>query len=137
MATVGQSIVQNAGGGVRCGYPVTLTVPAQANTDFTFNIPVGARNVIFSTVTVSAFGAATDAQLQIGKTVGGAEYVAATSIKALGKVTHTLVATNIADLETVPASLGGVSAFTARIVQTGTASATGQATLFIEYTMLV
>jgi hypothetical protein len=60
------------------------------------------------TNTTTAFGAVTDAQLSIGKTAGGAEYVAAVSIKALARSLHTLVGTAIADLDTVPGNRPGL-----------------------------
>jgi hypothetical protein len=137
MATTAQSIAQHGGAFVRIEDAVPLTVTATANTDFAFNIPAGARNVSFRVKTTTAFGAATDAQLQIGKTLGGAEYVAGTTIKALGDYSFTLVGTNISDLDTVTGSTGFTTAFTARIVQSGTASATGAASLYVSYAMPV
>lgn len=137
MATEGQGITRIPGGLVRCTVAVPLAVTAVANTDYTFAIPTFARNVVFRTKTVTAFGAATDAQLQIGKTVGGAEYVAAVSIKAQGEVGHTNVTTGVPDLDQVPGSWGTQATFTARIVQSGAASATGAATLYVDYSMPV
>lgn len=137
MATTAQSIAQHGGAFIRVEDVVPLAVTATANTDFAFNIPAGARNVTFRTKTTTAFGAATDAQIEIGKTVGGAEYVASTTIKALGDFSHALVGTNIADLDTVPGSSGFTTAFTARVVQSGTASATGAANLYVSYSMPV
>ena len=45
------------------------------------------------------------------------------------------VASGMADLDQVPGALGSMSTFTARIVQSGTASATGAATLYVEYSI--
>lgn len=137
MATEGQFLTKAPGAGLRCGLPVALAVTAVANTDFSFQLPAGARNVKFNTKTVTAFGAATDAQLQLGNAAGGAQYVAAVSIKAAGEVSHALVAGNIADLDLVPGTPGTMTTFYGRIVQSGAASATGAATLNAEYTMPV
>jgi hypothetical protein len=137
MATVLQKLAKRAGDLLRLETPVALTVTATANTDFTFTLPAGARGVTFRTQTTTAFGAATDATLQIGSTSGGSEYVAAVSIKATGQVTHTLVGSGTAGLETVTGAPGTQTTFTARIVQTGTASATGAATLFVSFAMPV
>lgn len=137
MATSGQGIARAPGAMIRCSVAIPLTVTAVANTDFNFQLPCAARNVVFRTKTVTAFGAATDAQLQLGKTVGGAEYVAAVSIKAQGEVAHAEVASGIPDLDQVPGSLGMMTTFTGRIVQSGAASATGAATLYADYSMPV
>ncbi len=137
MATEGQGLTRLPGATIRCTAIVPLAVTAVANTDFNFQLPSGARNIVFRTKTTTAFGAATDAQLQLGKTVGGAEYVAAVSIKAQGEVAHAAVAAGMPDLETVPGQLGGSTAFTGRIVQTGAASANGAATLFVDYSIPV
>lgn len=137
MATEGQGLTRIPGGLIRCSVAVPITVTATANTDFTFNIPAVARNVVFRAKTTTAFGAATDAQLQIGKTAGGSEYVAGTTIKSAGDTVLTNATTNIADLETMPGALGSLVTVTARLVQTGTASATGAATLFADYSIPV
>jgi hypothetical protein len=112
---------------------VPLPVTAVANTDFIIPLPQNAQNVTFRTVTTTAYGAATDATLQIGKTAAGAEYVAAVTIKAVGVVNHTLVTTNLADLNAFPAA----TTLTARIVQSGAASATGTAVLYVTYSLLM
>lgn len=135
MATVAQKTARHPGALNRIEDVVPLAVTAVANTDGTFQIPCGARNVTFRTKTVTGFGAVTDAQVQIGKTVAGAEYVAATTIKALGDYSHTEVGTSVADLDTVPGILGQMATFNWRIVQSGTASATGAANLYIAYSL--
>lgn len=137
MATAGQGITRLPGAMLRCTAVIPLTVTAIANTDFNFQLPCAARNLVFRTKTVTAFGAATDAQLQLGKTVGGAEYVAAVSVKAQGEVAHAEVAAGIPDLDQVPGSLGSTAAFTGRIVQSGAASAVGVATLYVDYSIPV
>lgn len=135
MATLGQKYARHAGALNRIEDIIALPVTATANTDYQVQIPAGARNVTFSTITTTAYGAATDAQVSIGKTVGGAEYVAAVSIKALGKVLHTLATTNIADLDTLPGSPGSMTTVNVRVVQSGTASATGAANLYVGYSL--
>lgn len=137
MATVAQKLARRAGDLIRLSTAIPLAVTATANTDIAFTLPAGARDVTFRTKTTTAFGAATDAQLQVGSSVGGAEFVAGVSIKALGQVVHTPVAAGVASLETAPGAPGTQTTFTARIVQTGAASATGAATLFVDYALPV
>ncbi len=137
MATVAQKLARRAGDLVRLTLAVPLAVTATANTDFAFALPGGARDVVFRTKTTTAFGAATDAQISVGSTVGGAEHVALVSVKAVGQVVHALVGSGVAGLETVAGAPGTQTTFTARIVQTGAASATGAATLFIDYALPV
>jgi hypothetical protein len=131
MATTAQVAAKHPGAFNRIEDIVSLAVTATANTDFALPTPpAGARNVAFRLKTVTAFGAATDAQLQIGKTAGGAEYVAAVSIKSQQDLALTEVGSGVPDLETWTGS-----ALTARIVQSGAASATGQAYLYIAYSL--
>lgn len=108
-----------------------LSVTAVANTDTTMSIPAGARIIKLTVYTTTAFGAATDATIALGNAAAGAQYVAATSIKAGGVVTLTPAATT--------AAASGLLSFPGtlyiRIAQTGTASATGAATLVVEYSI--
>lgn len=113
---------------LRCMVEQALTVAANATTDFIVPIPVGARITGFRTLTDVAFGAVTDAQISIGKTVGGAEYVAATTIKAIGSKIHSVVDAAAADYESLPQAFVNV-----RITQSGGNSATGAAKLYVEY----
>ena len=115
---------------LRASLESVLTVPSQANTDFIVPVPKGARNVNFRVITDTAFGAATDCQISIGKTVGGAEYVAATTVKAVGVYALTNVNAQAADYESLPQD--GINV---RLVQSGAASATGQAKLYVDYSM--
>lgn len=131
MATIGQKFAHRAGDMVRLTTAFSLPVTATANTDFVFALPAGAQNPTFRTITTTAYGAATDAQISIGKTAGGAEYVAAVSIKSQGVVSHTPVSTSAADLVSFPGQLN------VRVAQSGTASATGAATLYVDYSMIV
>jgi hypothetical protein len=104
-----------------------IAVTATANTDI--QVPMGKCKILtMLAFTSTAFGAATDATLQVGTTQGGSDYIAAVSIKAAGKVALTFAAA----LAAFPTIADGTTLWV-RIVQTGTASATGAATLVIEY----
>jgi len=133
MSTVGQKITR--GGLNRCAIVVPIAVTAVANTDIPFQLPAGVRDVTFRTKTVTAFGAVTDAQLSIGSAAGGAQYVAAVSVKAAGQVAHTLVGAGMADLDTVPGAPGSMTTFYARVAQSGGNSAVGAASLVVEYSV--
>lgn len=138
MATLAQKLAQRGpylAAGVaaplaRSSMEFTLTVTATANTDFVIPIPKGARNLSIRVFTDTAFTAGTDAQLQLGKTVGGAEYVAAVSIKSIGVVQNTLVNSAAADFEGIPQD--GING---RLVQSGTATAVGSAKIYVDYSM--
>lgn len=106
---------------------VAVTVTATANTDLTLTMPKS-KILTIITYTTTAFGAATDATLQMGSTVGGVNYVAAVTIKAAGKVAHTFAS----GLTAFPTLNEGDTLYL-RVVQTGTASATGAATVVVEY----
>lgn len=100
---------------------IAQTVTAVLTTDFTMTLPP-CTIIRATTMTDVAFTGNTVTQ-QIGTTVGGAELVAAVSVKALGAVAHTLL-------------LGGVFAggtLTARLTQTATATAVGTSKLVVEY----
>lgn len=135
MATNAQKNARHAGALNRIEDVVAVTVTAVANTDFSFQVPSAARNLSFRAKTVTAFGAATDAQLQLGKTAGGAEYVAAVSVKALGDYALAQVATLMAELDTVTGQAGQMTTFTGRVVQSGAASATGLTNLYVSYSL--
>jgi hypothetical protein len=106
-----------------------LTVTATANTDITMSIPAGARILTFIVYTTTAFGASTDATIALGSASGGAQYVAATSIKAAGVVTLSPATTAPTGMLSFPGTLY------IRIAQTGTASATGAATIAVQYAL--
>ena len=111
---------------------VPLSVTATANTDIApVSLPPGASLVRATVLTTTAFLAATDAKIEIGSSAGDASYVAQTTIKAVGIAALTLVNAAAATL----AALGTAPNLYVRIVQTGTASATGAATLILEYVM--
>lgn len=131
MPTRAQLLARRAGdfNDVRTTLPLAVT--ATANTDFVLTIPPGAIAANYSVYTTTAFGAATDATIQLGTTAGGNDLVAATSIKALGAVQLTRVAAAAALHLRAPETVY------ARIVQTGAASATGAATLVASYALPV
>lgn len=132
MATIAQKLVRRAGDYNRVETNITLPVTATANTDFTVTVPAGAINATYTVLTTTAYGAATDAQISIGSTAGGVDYVAATTIKAIGRYSLTPVAAAAA----THLNIGGVT-LNVRVVQSGTASATGAATLIVGYALPV
>ena len=106
----------------------TLSVTASAAvTPLTVTVPTGARITGIIVYTTTAFGAATDVTIALGNAASGAQYVAATSIKAAGVYPLTLAATAVAGLLSFPGTLY------LTITQTGALSATGAATLAIQY----
>lgn len=133
MATVAQKLVKGAANYNRVSTLLSLPVTATANTDFpVVQLPPGATGVTYRTYTTTAYGAATDATISIGSTAGGVDYVAATTIKAIGVKNHTAVDAAAASHLTAPAA-----GFFVRVTQTGTASAVGAATLVFEYSLPV
>jgi predicted RecA/RadA family phage recombinase len=102
---------------------LSLPVTAVANTDFTITLPAGAILSIFERTT-TAYGAATNANLTIGTTVGGGEIVASVDVRTKANRTLTLVDAN-SDVIT-PFAGGTVNV---RITQVGAASAVGAARL--------
>ena len=108
---------------------VPITVTAATTTDFTVTVPAGAFLQSASTYTTTAFGAVTDATISIGTTVGGAEVVAATTVKAAGLKNHTLLDSAVATLTSLPTTLR------VRITQSGGNSAVGAATLCLRLSM--
>lgn len=133
MATIAQKIAKQAGSYMRCEQTLSLPVTATANTDYAaVALPAGAINVTYKTITTTAYGAATDAVISIGSTAGGVDYVAATTIKAIGVKTHTPV-----DAAAAVHLTPGALTFFVRVTQSGTASATGAATLILSYSLPV
>lgn len=110
---------------------LSLPVTATANTDFTMSIPLGAIITSMMVYTTTVYTASTDAKISIGASAGAATYVALTSILAGGVVTLSPVASIgcAAALLSAPA----VPNLYVRVVQTGTPSAVGAATLVVRY----
>lgn len=125
-----QSLTANGFSGSRSlnSNNMALTVTATANSDFTMAIPSGALIRSIAVYTTTAFTAGTDAQLSVGSAAGGAQYVALTSIKNIGVVSLTLVAAAAATFLNFTAGTLFI-----RIVQTGTATAVGAATIVVSY----
>lgn len=127
MSTVAQKIAKN--NYIRITETNAMTVTAVANTDFVFDVPAGALDITFTTITTTAFTAVTDMTIQIGSASTGAQYVAATTVKALGRKGHTLVDAAAADYLSFPGPVY------VRLIQTGGSTAVGAATLVINYSL--
>jgi hypothetical protein len=109
---------------------IALPVGANANTDIApISAPAGKTLLRATVYTSTAYTAGTDAKIEIGTSAGDASYVAQTTIAAIGVHALTLVAAAAAALEALPAAPN----LFARVVQTGTPSAVGAATLVLEY----
>jgi hypothetical protein len=115
---------------VKLSMPVTAT----ANTDFTVSIPPGATLHAVKVYTTTAYGAATDITFQLGNAAAGAQYIAATTIKAAGVYSPTLVASATSAADSLSAVNASPNLFV-RLVQSGTASATGAATAVFTYSV--
>lgn len=116
-------------GRVQTAQRLAVTVTATANTDFTLSLPQGATIESIRALTTTAFTAGTDAKLSVGASAGGQDYVAQTSIAAVGVVNLTLVNAAAAALAAMPAPPN----LFIRLVQTGTATAVGAATVVVNY----
>jgi hypothetical protein len=133
MATLAQKLAKRAGDYVRVTTTLSLPVTATANTDYAaITLPPGAINLSYRTFTTTAYTAGTDAKISIGSTAGGVDYVAATTIAAIGVKSHTPVDAAAA----VHLAPGALTLFV-RVTQSGTATAVGAATLCIDYSLPV
>ena len=145
--TVRQGAYDNAWS-VECNAILPITVTAAATTDLgPIYIPAGSTITNITCFTGTAFGAVTDAKVSVGSTVGGQEYVAQVSVKANATVACTLVVGALGNYATAGSGLMNTATDTTvsplagapttplyvRITQTGTASATGAATLVVKY----
>jgi hypothetical protein len=111
-----------------------IQAAANASTPFTWAVPPGLtllRATVFTTV---AFLGSTTVTLALGTQASDATYVTATDVKAVG--THPLTlnrgATVTADCLSLPALASGSNLF-GTLAQGGTPSATGTATLVLEF----
>lgn len=129
----GDSIVDAASGvkgSIVSAVKVSLPVTAVANTDIAaISLPAGKALLRATVYTTTGYGAATDCKIEIGTSAGDASYVAQATIKAVGVAALTLVAAAAASLAALPTA----PQLFVRLVQTGTTSATGAATLVLEY----
>lgn len=107
---------------------LSLPVVAAINTDFTVSLPAGVTINSLKVYTTMAY-TGTTANISVGSAVGGAQYVAATDISAIGVVTLAMVAAAAAALLALPA---GSPNFFIRIAQGATPTAVGAAVLVIE-----
>lgn len=106
---------------------IILTPTAVANTDFSVVVPK-CRLLRVTTGTDTAYTGAT-VTAQVGTTLGGAEVVAAVSVKAAGTVSHTVVATAQDD------TIAEGTTLYVRLAQT-TPTAVGDAVMTIEFVPL-
>ena len=124
-----------------------ISVGADLTTDIgPIYLPANSTVIGMTTFTGTAFTGAT-VTISIGSTLGGAEYVAATTIKAAGTFAHTLVAGALGNAATAGSGLMNTPANSTisglagapttpiyvRITQTATATAVGAATLVVQY----
>jgi hypothetical protein len=144
--TVRQGAYTNTGS-VRLSDALLVQAVAALTTDYgPFYIPANSTVTGISTYTGTAFTGAT-AAITIGSTLGGAEYVASTTVKAAGTFPHTLVAGALGDIATAGSGLMNTPAdatisnlagarttpIYVRITQTATTTAVGTATVVIQY----
>jgi hypothetical protein len=111
---------------------VPIAVTATANTDFPISLPPGASIDSIRAFTTAAFTAGTDAKLSVGSTVGGVDYVAQTTIAAIGVASMALVNAAAASLLSLPPTSPNLYL---RLTQSGTATAVGAATILINYVL--
>jgi hypothetical protein len=109
---------------------LSLPVTAVTNTDYTLSVPAGATILTAIVYTTTAY-TGTTANISIGNAAGGAQYVAATDIHAIGVVQLVLVNAAAAALLSMPA---GTPNLFVRIAQSTTPTAVGAGTLVIHYT---
>lgn len=132
MATLPQSLA-GPGNFIRVTQELSLPVTAVANTDYAAIVfPAGATDLTYRTYTTTAYTAGTDAKISLGSTAGGVDYVAATTIAAIGVKSHTPVDAAAA-FHLAP---GALTAFV-RVTQSGTATIVGAATLTVSYSVPV
>lgn len=144
--TVRQGAYVNANA-VQLAEIVPISVTAALTTDIgPVYIPANSTVIGMTTFTGTAFTGNT-VTISIGSTLGGAEYVAATTIKAAGTFAHTLVSGALGNAATAGSGLMNTASDTTisplagapttpiyvRITQTATVTAVGAATLVIQY----
>lgn len=129
MATDAQRI-SGAGNYIRCDLILPMPVTATASTDFVVQLPANAVSASYIVVTTTAYTAVTDAQLSIGSTVGGVDYVAAVTIKSVGRAGLTPVGAAAA-VHMFP----GAQPLNVRVTQSGGSTAVGLAYLSIQYSI--
>jgi hypothetical protein len=107
---------------------ISLPVTAVTNTDFVMSIPAGSILHSIMVYTTTAY-TGTTANLSIGNSAAGAQYVTAVSIASIGIVSLTLLAAQTPAFASMPA----VPNLFIRIAQSTTPTAVGAATLLVKY----
>ena len=115
----------------RSDYVLKLSLPVTAvtNTDYTLSLPAGATFLSATVYTTTAY-TGTTGNISLGSAAGGAQYVAATDIKAIGIVQLVLVNAAAADLLSMPAVSPNLFV---RIAQSTTPTAVGAGVLVVKY----
>lgn len=109
------------------------TTAASATSAFTVAVPTGCLVKSIDVYTGTAFGASSDVTIAVGNVAAGAQYVAATSIKAAAKVALAFVGAGIAALSNMPA--GTPYNLFITLTQTGSNTATGAAMLVVTFSV--
>jgi len=132
---------------VKLASALNIQAVAALTTDYgPIYIPAGSTVVAMTTYTGTAFTGGS-ANITVGSTVGGGEYVASTTVKANATFAHTLVVTALGSFGTAGSGLmntpadATVSALAGapttplyvRITQTATTTAVGTATLVVQF----
>jgi hypothetical protein len=130
MASVEQKNQARRGGQTAARQTIPITMAAGAATDVTFTVPAGSNFVRFQWATAAAFsGSPTNINLTVGKTSGGADYVAAIDVKGQTAPTAAaLVNAGAADLISAPAQT-----WHATLTAVGGTNPAGTCTLLVEY----
>lgn len=144
--TVRQGAYTNTGS-VVLAEALRIQAVAALTTDYgPLYIPANSTVTSITAFTGTAFTGAT-VNLSVGSTLGGAEYVAATDVKAAGTVACAFVAGALGNLATAGSGLMNTAANSTvsglagapttpiyvRITQTATTTAVGTATLVVQY----
>lgn len=130
---LGPGGIVDAASGVngRSDYVLKLSLPVTAvtNTDYTLSLPPGATLVSAAVYTTTAY-TGTTGNISLGSAAAGAQYVAATDIKAIGVVQLVLVNAAAASLLSMPNAAPNLFI---RIAQSTTPTAVGAGVLVVNY----
>ena len=113
---------------------VALPVTATANTDFSVSLPPNGTLISATVYTTVAYAAVTDTKISIGTSAGNNSYLSggtAVSVQSLGVYVLTLTQPDGGGPAIMPNASPNLFI---RLVQTGTASATGTAFIILNYT---
>ena len=146
VGTVRQGAYTNTGL-VQLAETLSIQAVAALTTDYgPLYIPANSTVTSMTTFTGTAFTGAT-AAITVGSTLGGAEYVASTTVKANAAFAHTLLVTALGSFGTAgsglmntatDATVSGLAGVPTtpiyvRITQTATTTAVGTATFVVQY----